>query len=262
MSRHQRHKSPHQSAPKNSGNWIYGLHPVTIALSNPKRRVRRVLCADTGSLDPAIQSAADDKNIRIEETDRRFIESMLHPGAVHQGIAALADPLPDTTIEDVIAMAENLKNCHVVILDQVTDPHNIGAIMRSAAAFGSLGVIVQDKNSPEITGVLAKSASGAVELVPLIRVVNIVRAMEQLKAANFWCLGMDPSADQTLAKSPLKDGKVALVMGAEGDGMRRLVMESCDGLVKLPMLNAIGSLNVSNATAIALYELVRNTDFS
>jgi 23S rRNA (guanosine2251-2'-O)-methyltransferase len=253
-------KAHKQSAPRSTGSWVYGQHAVTIALSNPKRRVQRLLITDESALSDNLKRAVQDKKIRPEITDKKAIDHVLGPGTVHQGIAALMHPLPEIFIEDILEVAQNLNQCNVVILDQVTDPHNIGAIMRSAAAFGSLAVIVQDKNSPEITGVLAKSASGAVDLVPLVRVVNISRAMEQLKEANFWCLGMDPSADKTLAQCDLKNGKVALVLGAEGDGMRRLVADTCDALVKLPMRNAIGSLNVSNAGAIALYELVRDQD--
>ncbi len=254
---HKRQNSPQASA---GGQWIYGLHAVAAALKNPDRRCRRLMIAATDVLTPAMAADCAKKSIKPEITDKKIIESLVGAHAVHQGIAMLADPLADLGIEDILRASESHSRAHVIVLDQVTDPHNIGAIMRSAAAFGSLAVIVQDKNSPDVTGVLAKSASGAVDLVPLVRVTNITRAMEQLKAAQFWCLGMDAAAQKTLAECDLKDGKVALIMGAEGDGMRRLVAECCDMVVKLPMRASIGSLNVSNAAAIAMYELVRNDD--
>ena len=179
---------------------------------------------------------------------------MLIRGAVHQGIALQADPLPEPSLDEIAHDAP--ANAVIVVLDQVTDPHNVGAILRSADAFGALAVVSTDRHSPDQGATLAKSASGATERVPFIRVVNLARALEELKRLEFWCLGLDASGTQTLAqaKSP---HRIALVLGAEGQGLRRLTAEKCDVLVRLPMTGAMPSLNVSNAAAIALYELRR-----
>jgi 23S rRNA (guanosine2251-2'-O)-methyltransferase len=175
---------------------------------------------------------------------------------VHQGVAALVEPLPDFEIEDVIAAAGDRANATIVVLDQVTDPHNVGAILRSAAAFGALAVLLTERHAAPETGVLAKAASGGLDVTPLVRVANLARAMEQLKEAGFWCVGLAGEADRTLAQANLT-GKIALCLGAEGPGLRRLTREHCDLLAKLPTSGPIGHLNVSNAAAVALYELAR-----
>lgn len=144
-----------------------------------------------------------------------------------------------------------------MVLDQVTDPHNVGAVLRSAAAFGALAVVVPDRHAPDETGTLAKSASGALERMPLVRVSNLVRALEQLKDGGFWIAGLAAEGTTTLAQAKLS-GKTALVLGSEGEGLRRLTREHCDYLVRLPMTDAVESLNVSNAAAVALYELIRD----
>ena len=151
-------------------------------------------------------------------------------------------------------MAENKTQCHLLILDQVTDPQNIGAIIRSCAAFETLGLVVQDKNSPLESGAMDKAAAGTIEFVPVARVTNLSRAIETLKDNGFWVMGMDGYADTTIDKIN-KSGKIAIVMGSEGKGMRRLVQENCDSSVKLPISSNVESLNVSTAAAIALYEL-------
>jgi 23S rRNA (guanosine2251-2'-O)-methyltransferase len=173
-------------------------------------------------------------------------------------VALLADPAPKLNLADVIKATANDERACVVILDQATDPHNIGAVARSSAAFGASAVIVPDRHSPEVTGALAKAASGALELVPLVRVGNLVQAMGTLKKAGFWCIGLDGDARQSLAETDL-GGKVALVLGAEGPGLRRLTKETCDLLVRVPIIESAESLNLSNAAAVALYERARGS---
>ncbi|MEO3430543.1 RNA methyltransferase [Pelagibius sp. CAU 1746] len=199
-----------------------------------------------------------------ETLARREIDDLLPEGAVHQGLALRTAPLDQPALEDVLAPgfppgAENGANPPprrvIVLLDQVTDPHNVGAVLRSAAAFGALAVVSLDKGAPEESGTLAKSASGALEAVPYISVVNLARSLDLLKAAGFWCLGLAGEAGQTLAESRPGEA-IALVLGAEGPGLRRLTRERCDLLVKLPTRPPIDSLNVSNAAAVALYELL------
>ena len=191
-----------------------------------------------------------------ETVGRSDIDPLVAPGAVHQGIVVQVEALPIPTVEDLIDAAKDKASAVVIVLDQVTDPHNVGAILRSAAAFGALGLIVPDRNAPEETGTLAKSASGAVERLPLVRVINLARTLEDLKAGGFWIAGLAGEAKQTLAEAKLS-GKIALVLGSEGEGLRRLTREHCDYLVKLPQTNLVESLNVSNAAAVALYELIR-----
>ncbi len=184
------------------------------------------------------------------------MESLLPPSAVHQGLAVLAQPLGETAIEDIVRDCIEKSDAAVVILDQATDPRNIGAVMRSAAAFGAAAVVVQDRNAPAITGALCKAASGAVERVPFVRVVNLARAIGMLKDGGFWAAGLDPIAGRNLAEADLS-GRVALVLGAEGHGLRRLTRDTCDELVKIPVAGGTDSLNLSNAAAVALYELAR-----
>lgn len=237
-----------------SGTWLWGHHAVLAALANPDRKLVRILAtAETlASFAEPIAGAG----IAPQIVGRDELSKMLPPGAVHQGLALLTRPLPYKVLEDVIEDCAGDKDAVILALDQVTDPHNIGAILRSAAAFGARAVLIPDRNAPEISGTLAKSASGAVEHVPLIRVVNLVRALEQLKKAGFWSVGLAGEAERTLAAQNVS-GRLCLVLGAEGDGMRRLTREACDIMASLPTAGAISSLNVSNAAAVALYELRR-----
>jgi 23S rRNA (guanosine2251-2'-O)-methyltransferase len=168
-------------------------------------------------------------------------------------VAVRADPLAELGIDDV---AEAEGPGIIVFLDQVSDPHNVGAVLRSAAVFGARAVVVPEHGSPPLTGVLAKAASGALEHVPLVRVTNLVRALERLKKAGFWSVGLDEAGDRPLAELGMS-GRIALVLGSEGEGLRRLTRERCDHLARLPSRGPLASLNVSNAAAVALYELVR-----
>ncbi|PWC78004.1 pseudouridine synthase [Azospirillum sp. TSH64] len=246
--------------PAARGVLIYGLHPVAAALTNPERRIHRLLVTDSGraALEPAIAAARAQGLQRPEAspTDRVELDRMLPPGAVHQGVVVDASPLPDLGIEDLCNELAGETSAVIVALDQVTDPHNVGAILRSAAAFGARAVVVTERHAPETTGVLAKSASGALEAVPLIRVTNLARALTDLQQNGFWSVGLAESGPSTLAKLNLT-GKTVLVMGAEGSGLRRLTMERCDTIARLPTGGPVGSLNVSNAAAVALYEVAR-----
>lgn len=238
------------AAQRGHGVWLYGLHAVAAALANPGRQVRRLVATSEGAAKLLRMAPAATPEI----LDRQALERLLPPGAVHQGVALSAEALAQPDLTDVLARAGDAAT--VVILDQVTDPHNIGAVLRSAAAFGALAVIQAEHGAPAATGIVAKSASGALEAMPLVTVGNISRTLDRLKAAAFWCVGLDDTAAQTLAEASLT-GRVALVLGAEGKGLRRLTRERCDLLARLPTRPPMTSLNVSNAAAVALYELAR-----
>lgn len=263
----QKLKSERSSFGAPSSAFIFGTHPVSAAINNPTRLMQRLLVTEKGFENIAeAYSEAVAAGIKVPEptyVEREDIERLLPRDAVHQEVLLDSQPPEETFLADLIIKAPD--NAKIVILDQVTDPHNVGAIMRSAIAFGAIGVVAQKLHAPEITGTLAKSASGAAEHIPLVREVNLSRAIEQLKDAGFTVLGLDERGKTTIAgfftKGKIKTSdKIALVMGAEGDGLRRLVAENCDALVKLPTDGPIASLNVSNAAAVALYELARNND--
>ncbi|HYG88883.1 MAG TPA: 23S rRNA (guanosine(2251)-2'-O)-methyltransferase RlmB [Azospirillum sp.] len=242
------------------GELLYGLHPVAAAWANPERRCRRLLVTDSGraALAEVLERTRAAGIARPDPTpaERADLERLLPPGAVHQGVVLDAGPLPEVGIEEVCVQAGSDSNALVVVLDQVTDPHNVGAVLRSASAFGAKAVLVTERHAPEVTGVLAKSASGALEAVPLVRVTNLVRALGELQQAGFWCVGLAESGKRTLAELDLS-GRTAIVLGAEGSGLRRLTMERCDEIVRLPTQGPVGSLNVSNAAAVSLYEVAR-----
>jgi 23S rRNA (guanosine2251-2'-O)-methyltransferase len=232
---------------------LYGHHPVLAALANPDRRVQRLL-ATREVAERLADTLSGRPEVRAEIVSREDLAHRLPFEAVHQGIAALVTPLEPVTLDDVLARCGDA--ALVIALDQVTDPHNVGAILRSAAAFGVTGVVVTERNAPDDTGVLAKAASGGLELVPLVRTVNLARALEQFKGAGFWIYGFDERGDAPLLSLDL-GGRVCFVLGAEGEGMRRLTAEKCDRLVTIPTRAALAALNVSNAAAIAAYEWAR-----
>ncbi|HWK43881.1 MAG TPA: 23S rRNA (guanosine(2251)-2'-O)-methyltransferase RlmB [Stellaceae bacterium] len=248
-------RPPTSSGPPSGGTWLYGHHPVVAALRNPARKILRVVATAEvmAELGPALTTATEHA---IETLPRDAITRLLPAGSVHQGLAALVRPLRPPAIEDIIDEAAGRPNSIVLVLDQVTDPHNVGAVLRSAAAFGALAVVMPERSAPDVSGVLAKAASGALEHVPLVRVVNLVRALEQLQGAGFWTVGLAGEAEKPLATLGLT-GRIVLVLGSEGEGLRRLTREACDHLARLPTKGAVDSLNVSNAAAVALYELVR-----
>ncbi|MDR1026481.1 MAG: 23S rRNA (guanosine(2251)-2'-O)-methyltransferase RlmB [Lactobacillus sp.] len=229
---------------------LYGRHAIMSALSNPNRKISKILCTKENFEELKKYS----KNFQINIVDRKDIDKILPPNSVHQGFALYCKELDNLAIEDIISLAEEKQTCHLLILDQVTDPQNIGAIIRSCVAFNSIALIVQDKNSPQESGAMAKAAAGMLEHLPICRVTNLSRAIAQLKKADFWVIGMDGYAKTTVDKLK-KGGKTAIVMGSEGAGMRRLVEENCDLTIKLPINPAVESLNVSTAAAIVLYEI-------
>lgn len=235
-------------------NILYGAHTVLAALNNPARKCHEIWIAK--GLSPEIEESLKHRpEIQVLYKSLDDFDKLLGEETVHQGIALKVSPLKRQFIEDIIN-AEATSSC-VIILDQVTDPQNVGAIMRSAAAFGASAVVCQSMNAPDLDSPsLAKSASGAVEFIPLIDVTNLSRTMDDLKAAGFWCFGLDEQGTSTIEKTKLS-GKVALVMGREGKGLRPLTKESCDVLVTLPTSTAFTTLNVSNAAAVALYEWKR-----
>ena len=235
--------------------YLYGRHPVTAAICNSKR----VISALYGTKETAeelkkacLQAHRDEKLIHL--VSRQDIDKMLPKDAVHQGFAAEVTELPSLSLEDICDMANANESCHLLILDQVTDPQNIGAIIRSCVAFNTLALVVQDKNSPSESGAMAKASAGMIEHLPVVRVTNLSRAAEQLKKSGFWVIGMDGYAQTTIDRLDIK-GKIAIIMGSEGKGMRRLVEEMCDTTVRLPISEKVESLNVATAAAITLYEL-------
>lgn len=243
------------------GHWLYGIHAVLAAVANPRRQTFRIVITPDAeaSLGPRLAVLAQSHPGHLPQPEvmpRDAIERLVPRGAVHQGIAAQVDALEEPDIDDIARATEGHENAKVVVLDQVTDPHNVGAVIRSAAAFGAAAVIVPERNSPGQNATLAKAASGAMERVPLVRVVNLARALDRLKKAGFWCVGLDATATKAMHEADLT-GKVALVLGAEGEGLRRLTREHCDLMVRIPIMKGMESLNVSNAAAVALYELVR-----
>jgi 23S rRNA (guanosine2251-2'-O)-methyltransferase len=259
---------PSRSRRNRGDDWIYGRHAVAAALANPQRRWRR-LAVLPGQEDEAAALVAAARAERrgtappVEVLDRAAFELLLPEGAVHQGLALQAEPLDPADLDDVLRAVTVTGTATggralIVILDQVSDPHNVGAVLRSAAAFGAAAVIVAEHGAPPASAALAKAASGALDLVPLVRVVNLARALDRLKQEGFWSCGLDENAPTPLSTLDLGP-RAVLVLGSEGGGLRRLVREHCDTLARLPTRPDMPSLNVSNAAAVALYELIRRT---
>ena len=225
---------------------LWGRHPVEAALKNPARQHRKLWATREGieSLDGELPP-----DFPVEYADVQDLARLVAKDAPHQGLVLECEPLDGIFLDEV---ANGDPSRPVVVLDQVTDPHNVGAILRSAAAFGAAAIVTQDRHAPPEGGVLAKSASGALETVPWVRVVNLARALDDLADAGYWRIGLAGEAETTLAEG-LTTGPVALVLGAEGEGMRHNIAQHCDALARLPITSDIESLNVSNAAAIALY---------
>lgn len=223
---------------------LYGWHTVSMALANPERRIRKLTLTENAAkrlADENIETRVTPEIVRPQEIDR-----LLSPDAVHQGLLAEADPLPSPDIETLT------QEGMVLVLDQITDPHNVGAILRSAAAFAVKAIVTTARHSPEATGVLAKAASGALELVPMVTVQNLARALTELNERGFQTVGLDSEGTEDLSNVTLRE-PLALVLGAEGKGLRQLTRETCSVVARLDMPGAIKSLNVSNAAVLSLY---------
>jgi 23S rRNA (guanosine2251-2'-O)-methyltransferase len=223
---------------------LYGWHTVTAALTNPERHIRKLWATENAAR--RLAEAGMSSPVAPELVRPDIIAARLSPDAVHQGLLAEADPLPARTLADLPAARL------VLALDQITDPHNVGAILRTAAAFAVGAVVTTARYSPEATGVLAKSASGALEWVPIVAVTNLARALEELNERAFQVIGLDGEAPDDLSAMPLAP-PLALVLGAEGTGLRQKTRATCDRLARLSLPGAVKSLNVSNAAAVALY---------
>ena len=224
---------------------FWGKHAVAAALDNPERRVLKAW-----STREAAEFMNFPKDLPVVLADVADLGRMVPHDAPHQGIVIEVEPLEEVWLADVLA--EAAENATLLVLDQVTDPHNVGAILRSAAAFGACAIVTQDRHTPPEGGALAKAASGALERVPWVRVVNLSRALEEIAEAGFWRIGLAGEAADDI-KAALGPKRVALVLGAEGPGMRANVRDHCDALARLPISAAMESLNVSNAAAVALY---------
>jgi 23S rRNA (guanosine2251-2'-O)-methyltransferase len=238
-------KNKHKGGGNPNRPRFWGRHAVAAALDNPDRKVLKAW---------ATQDAADfmnfPKEVPVVRAEAPDLGRMVPHDAPHQGVVIEVEPLEDMWLGDLLAEAPD--KATLLVLDQVTDPHNVGAILRSAAAFGAIGIVTQDRHAPPESGALAKAASGALERVPWVRVVNLARALEEIAEAGFWRIGLAGEASTEL-KDALGPKRVALVLGAEGPGMRSNTREHCDALARLPISDVVESLNVSNAAAVALY---------
>ncbi len=236
----------HNSSSNNSHSlWLYGKHPTLLALANKNRLCHEILVTQT-TYDKLKNELPT--NVKLSVVNKETLESKVNKDAVHQGIIVRVSPLPILNLEDITLDGP------IVILDQVTDPHNIGAILRNCAAFDIKNIIVTKNNSPYESAVLAKSSSGALEKVNIIRVTNLDRTIEKLKEQGYWCYGL--AADTKLSIRQMKfSSKTALIFGAEGSGLRNLTSKRCDEIIKIPMSNNVESFNITNAVAITLYEL-------
>jgi 23S rRNA (guanosine2251-2'-O)-methyltransferase len=236
---------------ENGEVWIWGIHAAGAALANPKRKISKAYVSRNAAQRAGLDADALPSFAQLLEP--KEIDEKLPPGAVHQGLAVRCAPLDGLDISEAAIMPEK----PLVILDQVTDPQNVGAVFRSAAAFGIGGVVMQTRNAPALGGALAKAATGAIEKLEEIRAVNLSRAIDALRDAGWRVIGLDGSADQTLDEAFAGDEPLAIVLGAEGAGIRPGVAKACSGLARIPIGEAMESLNVSNAAAIAFYEASR-----
>ncbi len=232
---------------------FWGRHAVTAALANPERTIRKLWVTHDAA--PTLDLPG---SLQVTYANAADLGKMVPHDAPHQGMVAELDPLDDVYLEELLIKGAN-DSRPLLVLDQVTDPHNVGAIIRSAAAFGALGVVTQDRHAPPESGALAKAASGMLEQVPWVRVVNLARALDEIAEAGFWRIGLTGDGTRTLGEA-MGTARLALVLGAEGEGMRHNIMTHCDELARLPISPLVESLNVSNAAAIALYAAAARPD--
>jgi len=230
---------------KDNKVWIYGKHAVRAAVLNKNRQVFKVVVL------PQNRDFLSDLSVKIEVVDKNYFSSLFGKDTIHQGCAAQVLPLDEIFLEDLPD-----DDRPIVFLDQVTDPQNIGSILRASAVFGAKAVVLPEMNSPEVTAVIAKVASGALESVPLIKVKNLVQSIKMLKKSGYWCVGLDERGDKTIGEMDLS-GKFVLIIGSEGQGMRRLTRENCDFLVQLPSSGDFTTLNAAQAATVSLYEILR-----
>lgn len=240
-----RRKKSHQSHGSPSRPRLWGKHAVASALDNPERKVLRAWATRE-----AAAFMQFPKELPVTLAEAPDLGRLVPADAPHQGVVIEVEPLEDAWLDELITAAP--EKSVLLVLDQVTDPHNVGAILRSAAAFGAIGIITQDRHSPPESGVVAKAASGALERVPWVRVVNLARTLEEIGEAGFWRIGLTGDSSTMLSEA-LGPSRIALVLGAEGAGLRPNTREHCDALARLPITDAVESLNVSNAAAVALY---------
>jgi 23S rRNA (guanosine2251-2'-O)-methyltransferase len=240
-----RRKKSHQSHGTSNQPRFWGKHAVAAALDNPDRKVLRAWATREAA---AYMRFPEEVQVTLAEA--ADLGRLVPHDAPHQGVVVDVELLDEPWLGDLLAQIPD--HAVLLVLDQVTDPHNVGAILRSATAFGAIGMVTQDRHSPPESGVVAKAASGALERMPWVRVVNLARALEEIGEAGFWRIGLTADAEMEL-KDALGPPRVALVLGAEGPGLRPNTREHCDALARLPISDAVDSLNVSNAAAVALY---------
>lgn len=246
--RRQHGSGPRGRPPKGTGaegpHWLYGLHAVEAALRNDRRKIHRLLATPNAAR--KLEESISARRLDVETVTPKHLDKLLGPDQVHQGVALEVSPLP------ALCLADLTETDLVLVLDQVTDPHNVGALLRSAAAFGAGALIMQERHSAPLNATLAKTASGALDLVPVILVGNLSQCLEELKSRGYWTIGFaEEGADALETTAPRFP--LAIVLGAEGRGLRELTRKTCDQLCRISTRDSLASLNVSNAGAIALH---------
>lgn len=232
-------------------HWIYGRHSVEAALQNADRKISRVVL---GNVNDKIRQLAKRRGVAVEFADSDFFDSIFGKSAIHQKCAAHVSELPQMRVGDVLTDENDLRP--IIMLDQITDPQNIGSILRAGAVFDARAVIVQNKHSPELSAVSVKTSSGASELIPMIRVTNLANTIQQIQKKGFWSVGLDERGDHLLSELPVAT-KYIIIIGAEGTGMRKLTKNHCDFMVKIPSNEKFSTLNAAQAATVCLYEIFK-----